>query len=948
MASNPWKVILTTIAFTGLCSLGLLNFSSETQAQKLWLPDDSRYTSRENWKDEHFIEDIRGTITFLTHQENVLTVEALLLLYDLHEKVKAVEFEGGNYTQVCLKIPITNILLGDTHHRRRRRRLAEEIEATSIRPHETEDYFNFYGTGYGFVEEYEDDGESDEKIEGLPKDVYCDLVETLKDTCGEYSVLEIWKYDKAIITSLTDQEIINAINIVEESPIFGYKTNYTNYLGQVEYNMTGHVVKAKSIRSIWLERSHPDDIPPTDGKLGGTEFEQVDPFTLGYEREVLKVLKAWKIERDEENNGYSLYMNLGLSYNEEFNEPTQHDVKKQLFGYILMFLYTLFNLGKLNMVEGKFCLAAAGIIAVFFGVTIGVALTMALGFPFTSATAVLPFICLGIGIDDIFVIMRCLNNIPAEKKKTNTVVTNIGMTMKQAGASITVTSVTDICAFATGAVTSFPGLQSLCIGAAFAIAAIYLFQISWFVAWLVFDEQRIEQKRNGILPFIIHKDWEPQAWTQIDFIAKTMSSVSRLLKSTLFRAFIIVMTMVMFSVGVWGICEIRLGHVGVKLVPKDSYFRAWVDRNKIDFPSDGYSVSFFTEEISYTAEDFENIEMMVNELDNLTRTHNEWVHYGKDLPKSVQTYWEAASGFWWPDLKMFIANNKNIKDWREVFAKGRFPMYFSDFLHHEEGSMYNNNFRFSGNLTCNMDAPLITASKLGTLKFRDLKGLSQIRPAKYAINDILSKANLSERVLSDSLTYFAWELVEILDHEMFRNLAITIAVVFLIILFTLQNIRCSLFTLACVLLTLVDIVGAMHLCGMIIEPLTVCSLIISIGLSVDYGAHVAYSFIMSKGTSKERAIDGFNSIGPAVLQGGISTFLAITPLAFSQSYAFTSFFRLTSFTVLFGLFHGLCFLPVMLSILGGDNILVNDVPVVIGDINLQGNTNKAYPNDLHG
>ena len=113
-----------------------------------------------------------------------------------------------------------------------------------------------------------------------------------------------------------------------------------------------------------------------------------------------------------------------------------------------MFLYTLFNLGKLNLVEGKFYLAAAGIVSVFLGVNVGIALTMALGFPFTTATAILPFICLGVGIDDIFVIMRCLNNIPAEKKKTNTAVTNIGITMKQAAASITVTSATNICAFA--------------------------------------------------------------------------------------------------------------------------------------------------------------------------------------------------------------------------------------------------------------------------------------------------------------------------------------------------------------------------------------------------------------------------------------------------------------------------------------------------------------------
>ena len=50
----------------------------------------------------------------------------------------------------------------------------------------------------------------------------------------------------------------------------------------------------------------------------------------------------------------------------------------------------------------------------------------------------------------------------------------------------------------------------------------------------------------------------------------------------------------------------------------------------------------------------------------------------------------------------------------------------------------------------------------------------------------------------------------------------------------------------------------------------------------------------------------------------MSTFLAITPIGFSQSHASITFFRMVSLTVLFGLFHGLIFLPVMLAIFGAD------------------------------
>ena len=53
-------------------------------------------------------------------------------------------------------------------------------------------------------------------------------------------------------------------------------------------------------------------------------------------------------------------------------------------------------------------------------------------------------------------------------------------------------------------------------------------------------------------------------------------------------------------------------------------------------------------------------------------------------------------------------------------------------------------------------------------------------------------------------------------------------------------------------------------------------------------------------------------MGPAVFNGGFSTFLAFALLMMSQSYVFKSFFKIFFLVVLFGLFHGLVFLPVVL------------------------------------
>ena len=47
---------------------------------------------------------------------------------------------------------------------------------------------------------------------------------------------------------------------------------------------------------------------------------------------------------------------------------------------------------------------------------------------------------------------------------------------------------------------------------------------------MVVDQRRIEQKRDGFLPFIIHEDWEPPKWTHRDIGGTVMTEVAKLLE----------------------------------------------------------------------------------------------------------------------------------------------------------------------------------------------------------------------------------------------------------------------------------------------------------------------------------------------------------------------------------------------------------------------------------
>ena len=85
---------------------------------------------------------------------------------------------------------------------------------------------------------------------------------------------------------------------------------------------------------------------------------------------------------------------------------------------------------------------------------------------------------------------------------------------------------------------------------------------------------------------------------------------------------------------------------------------------------------------------------------------------------------------------------------------------------------------------------------------------------------------------------------------------------------------------------------------------------------MDFSAHIAHGFLSRRGTRDQRVAATMTKVGPAVLNGGLSTLLAFILLSSSESYVCLSFFKIFFLICIFGLFNGLVALPVLLSIVG--------------------------------
>ena len=140
--------------------------------------------------------------------------------------------------------------------------------------------------------------------------------------------------------------------------------------------------------------------------------------------------------------------------------------------------------------------------------------------------------------------------------------------------------------------------------------------------------------------------------------------------------------------------------------------------------------------------------------------------------------------------------------------------------------------------------------------------------------------------------------------------------IFITTLVTLGSWRGSLLVMMCVLLTCTDVAGFMHWWGLTIDMSSMNVLIISVGLCVDFCAHIVHGFLTGHGNKQERVLHVMENIAPAVLNGGFSTLLALSLLVTSKSHVAMSFFKIFFMICVFGLFHGLILLPTVLCMVG--------------------------------
>uniref|UniRef100_A0AC35U5J3 SSD domain-containing protein n=1 Tax=Rhabditophanes sp. KR3021 TaxID=114890 RepID=A0AC35U5J3_9BILA len=133
-----------------------------------------------------------------------------------------------------------------------------------------------------------------------------------------------------------------------------------------------------------------------------------------------------------------------------------------LAGYGLMLLYAMYSQAKFNgwklSHDSSISLALSGVLTVTFASVAGLGLSTWFGIEFNAATTqIVPFLTLGIGVDNMFLLLHNYHAVVKNVKKNE-----IGVLMKETGMSILMTSINNILSFLAGTVLPIPALRSFC------------------------------------------------------------------------------------------------------------------------------------------------------------------------------------------------------------------------------------------------------------------------------------------------------------------------------------------------------------------------------------------------------------------------------------------------------------------------------------------------------
>ncbi|KAK4579992.1 niemann-Pick type C- protein 1 [Recurvomyces mirabilis] len=631
------------------------------------------------------------------------------------------------------------------------------------------------------------------------------------------------------------------------------------------------------------------------------------------------------------------------------------------------------------LVQSKFSLGIVGIVIVLMSVAASVGLFAALGVKATLIIAeVIPFLVLAVGVDNIFLLVHEFERVNISHADEG-VPERVGRTLGRMGPSILLSALTETVAFALGAAVGMPAVRNFAAYAAGAVAINAMLQVTMFVAVLGWNQERVEAGKMDCVPCLtltgkgtsnsaanmpggyggapFSGGMEEEGWLS-RFIRKTYAPAILGNKA---RIVIITVFLGLFTAGLSLLPHLQLGLDQRIAVPQGSYL--------IDYFNDLYDYFGAGPPVYFVVKDL-----------NATERHRQQQlcgRFGTCEPFSLANILEQerkrpevsfiadATASWVDDYLYWL--NPDLEECC-VSADGspcfedRNPSWNISLSGMPEGEEFISYMEKWLKSPTTPECPLAGQATYGDAVVLDTKALSipashfrtahtPLRSqedfiAAYAsarrIADSISERNEGVKVFPYSKFYIFFDQYASIVHLSTALVGSALAFILVITTTLLGSLATGVVVTFTVAMIVVDVVGTMSVVGVSLNAVSLVNVVICVGIGVEFCAHVARAFstpsasILERtpssllgstragsaagiGSRQARAWAALVNVGGSVFSGiTVTKLLGVFVLAFTRSKIFeVYYFRVWLALVIWAALHALVFLPVALSLVGG-------------------------------
>ena len=593
---------------------------------------------------------------------------------------------------------------------------------------------------------------------------------------------------------------------------------------------------------------------------------------------------------------------------------------------------------------------------------------------------ILPFLTLGLGINDFFIMAKHLEQTMGEEPKLGAQET-LARTLGNSGAAITMSSLAVIGACISQELRpggQVPAVQNFAFQVVLAVVFNYLVAVLVIPFILFLDVERVRAGRLDPLcrflqcmssmslfgPLKADSACEENAGDsqerelQQGIEAQESTPFSRLeslVRLPALRCSVLALLLAFTAICAWGASRVQIGLKASEISEEGSQLYDFATRIESDFQT--YPVSLYTKEIDYSDLDvLSNIRAsqfaFVNDVSYADKDYKEssWLYYYMEWTEGAY-----CSGNMCQDDTRFIFDpfrkdtdicagreepcadlcaahcpqhpdtealercslsddgRKCFCPWRAVYTPEKFTETLDDFL---EGSTQGEIAKtfLAIERSWSGEPKIVGAS---TVAFLERMGETDERTR--AIKE--SRATLD----AQDVDIFAYsgpifglgEQYLHIQRDLFIQIGLALATVLVVMSPLIVHPGAAVAVIFALLAIEVQVYGILFFAGMRLNAVTLMNLMMAVGFGVEFCAHYTRSFMLAPGDRVDRSLAALREIGPPIVNGGITTFLSILPVAFSgYKYFITYFFGFYSILIVVCLANALVLLPALLSFVG--------------------------------